>query len=88
MLAFMERMRDEAAAAIPSHPMHPMPPVALWRNRTRKQFKNTECGIFSMFFIVACARTDVPVKQIAERMIMNDDAMQTLRKVYFRPPTS
>ncbi len=80
MDAFMRRVLREAAAAFPS-----APPPTYWRNRTRKQFKNTECGVFSMFFIIACARTDAPVPHICTRLIKGDDDMHQLRAVYFRP---
>lgn len=53
-------------------------------NRHRKQYGNTECGIYSMFFIVACISTRNPVEQICREMIKDDSRMQHLRSIYFR----
>ena len=82
MVNFKERMRSEAAAEFPRKQFK------LWQNRKRKQFKNTECGVYAMFFIVACISTGFSVPLIARRLVHGDDEMHRLRAIFFRPPYS
>lgn len=55
-------------------------------NRNRRQFKNTECGVFTMFFLVCCVYRELDFDTICEEM-GNDDDLHTLRSVFFRPPS-
>ena len=52
-------------------------------NSVQKQFKNTECGIFSMFFLVCCISRRFAFKDICNYM-GRDEEIHELRKVFFR----
>lgn len=54
-------------------------------NTEKRQFHNTECGIFTMFFLVCCVSRELDFKTICREM-GNDDDLHTLRSVFFRPP--
>ena len=54
-------------------------------NAVRRQYRNTECGLFAMLFVVACVATSRPVAEIT-RAIRRDASVQRLRGVFFRPP--
>jgi hypothetical protein len=51
----------------------------------RKQFLDTECGIYAMFFVVACVQTELPFERLCRDVIRHDRDMQGLRSVFFRP---
>ena len=53
----------------------------------KRQFKNTECGVFSMYFLVCCMSGKMTVKDIVHAM-GSDDLIHRLRFVFFRPPSS
>lgn len=55
-------------------------------NRVRKQFLGSECGIYSMFFLVACVHMDVTFDQLCRDVMKRDNSMHRLRNVFFRPP--
>jgi len=57
--------------------------VNIYINKTQFQFGNTECGIFSMYFIIS----NLQGKSIQEMnpKNINDSAMNELRKFYYRP---
>lgn len=52
-------------------------------NTIQKQFKNTECGVFSMIFITQMLK-NVPFDEICRRM-KNDDQVNEIRDVLYRP---
>ena len=51
-------------------------------NTIQKQFKNTECGMFSIYFILSCLQKK-SFKSITENSIYDDDVFK-LRSVLFR----
>lgn len=53
-------------------------------NTVRRQFGQSECGIFSMMFLIHCMQRQSSFNQIC-KMLGKDDAMRTLRTVLFRP---
>lgn len=55
-------------------------------NRVRKQFLGSECGIYSMFFLVACVHMDVTFDQLCRDVMKRDNSMHRLRNVFFRQP--
>lgn len=55
-------------------------------NTVRKQFLDSECGIYSMFWLVAMVQTDISFEEICKDVIKRDKAMHGLRQVFFRPP--
>lgn len=54
-------------------------------NTIRRQFKNSECGIFAMYFLVCCMSERVPIPEIW-RAMGRDETIHTLRNIFFRPP--
>jgi hypothetical protein len=54
-------------------------------NDVQLQFKNTECGIFSMYFLACCVSGKVSVQDVWKAMA-KDDMIHTLRAVFYRPP--
>ena len=54
------------------------------QNKVRKQYKNTECGIFSMVFITQMLK-NIPFEEICSRMPKDDD-VQKLRDLLYSPP--
>lgn len=52
-------------------------------NTVQRQFKNTECGMFSMVFLTQCMK-NIPFKTICQRM-KTDDGINKMRKILYRP---
>lgn len=52
-------------------------------NKIQKQFKNTECGIFSIVFLTQCLK-NIPFVTICANMKKDDD-MNKIRDVIYRP---
>lgn len=78
--AFMRRLRGEVRAALGQGA------AARFRihwNSTRKQWQNTECGIYAMLFNIAFVTTDRPVRDICAAM-RSDGQTHSLRRVLFR----
>lgn len=57
--------------------------VDIYINETRFQFGNSECGIFSMYFIISNLK-GVGITELSNETT-NDEAMNELRKKYYRP---
>jgi hypothetical protein len=57
-------------------------------NRVRRQFGNTECGIFAVFFVVVCLTTSRSFDTICRKVMQSDKTMQRLRNVFFRHPAT
>ena len=53
----------------------------IYSNNTRFQFGNSECGVFSMNFIISNLQGNLNLN----KNIVNDNVMNDLRKVYYRP---
>lgn len=79
---FSSKLSAEAKTVFPDSV-----PFRVAHNTVRKQFQDSECGIYSMFFIVAVVQTEIPFEQICRDVIKRDGAMHSLRRVFFRPPT-
>jgi hypothetical protein len=80
--AFMQRLAAEARAEFGENVGRRF---AIDWNRHRRQYKNTECGVYAIYFIVACLTTRRPFAHICEAM-GNDDAVHKLRTIFFRSP--
>ena len=52
-------------------------------NRVRRQFKNTECGVFAMLFIVCCLAGRLGCEDIC-RAMGTDEHVHRMRSVFFR----
>lgn len=85
MAEFMARMKREAMDAGIASDSNPFP---IWHNRRRKQFKNTECGVYAMFFLVACISTSYSIPLISQCIMQDDDKTHRLRTVFFRRPNA
>lgn len=57
--------------------------VNIYVNKTQFQFGNTECGVFSMYFIISNL-SGKNIKKLDPKKV-NDKLMNELRKEYFRP---
>lgn len=57
-----------------------------WRNKKRNQFKNTECGMFSILFGILCLENKIPIPKIAEKLNRPDadDRVADFRQKLFR----
>ena len=56
----------------------------IYANETKFQFGNSECGVFSMYFIIANLQGK-NIHQMKQNEV-NDNIMNELRKKYYRPP--
>jgi len=77
IVAFMKRLCDQTNA-LPGFKHFPSD-----YNKKRHQFKNTECGIFSMFFLIRCMKGDT-LQQISNYRY-RDNEIQVLRSILFTP---
>lgn len=53
-------------------------------NIIQKQFKNSECGMFCIYFLTLCLK-NIPFEKIIKKPF-NDDDVHKLRKRFFRKP--
>jgi hypothetical protein len=79
---FSKKLAEEAKVVFPGVEI----PFVVRHNTVRKQFDNSECGIYAMFFLVAMVQTEIKFEKICKDVIKRDKAMHGLRKVFFRPP--
>jgi hypothetical protein len=87
---FMRRHVAAQAARLPSalrtaHTNAAGRPFEIRHNTVRRQFKNTECGVFSVFFLLSCIEGRKTFDQICADTGADDD-MHALRRVLFRLP--
>lgn len=61
------------------------PKFEMKMNVVQRQFQNTECGVFSMYFLVCCLQGKKSFQEICNSMV-RDDKIHTLRRVFFRSP--
>ena len=76
---FLKRIKDEVVELYgDSHKTH------FWVRYSpeRKQYKNTECGMFCLLFNILCLEKPMTYKEI-RRLIGNDDDVHELRKILF-----
>lgn len=80
------------AAAVASAPrdrkhvgVGPTPLFKVEYNTTRKQFGHTECGMFSMMFLIHCMQRKLAFRDIC-KTLGNDAVMREMRDILFRPP--
>lgn len=57
---------------------------AVVHNKVRRQYGQTECGIFAMMFLIHCMQRKSSFQDICQKL-GRDDAMKPLRSVLFRP---
>lgn len=73
--SFMERLGERLGG------------LPLAHNSTKRQFEDTECGVFAMFFVICCLENKMPFREICASM-GRDDAIHALRGVLYRPNTN
>lgn len=56
-------------------------------NDFRRQYKNTECGVFSILLLVRLLANDKTFKEICQTT-GRDDEIHAYRQIFYRPPTS
>lgn len=81
----MARFMQRVAAQVAQHSGRAVEGVPVSHNSHQHQFKNTECGIFAMFFLVCCMSGKLDVRDVW-RVMGDDDVIHRLRRVFFRPP--
>jgi hypothetical protein len=58
----------------------------MFKNFIQHQFKNTECGMYSIHFIDSFLTNDKSFEQIVEHVITDDEMNEMRRTNYYRPP--
>lgn len=79
---FMQKFRDSVRAALGGDATKTF---QMRYNVVRKQYQNTECGVYSVFFIVSALTTRLTIDTICRKLMRTDMVMQQLRDVFFRP---
>ena len=81
---FMKRIYNETKKEMPNEHKHFRCKI----NVVQHQFKNSECGVFSMIYTILCLENENSTFHNIKKMIgqRSDDLMNTLRKVLYRPP--
>jgi len=82
MMRFMRRIKLEADEAGLSSKKE----FVIRSNTVRKQFKNTECGVYSIIFILMCLQTDLSFDDICAHAMHDDDATNRVRGTLYRAP--
>ncbi len=84
IVSLMERIRTQMSGIYGKKTMDKFESA---HNTVRKQYKNTECGIFSMFFVTMCLDTKKSFAQIC-KSIGKDDEVHAYRNFFFCPSSS
>ena len=83
ILQFLEKMKSEGEQYYLKH-LNKNKTIEIYSNDTRFQFGNSECGVFSMYFIIS----NLQGKLKMNNDNVNDDVMNQLRSTYYRPPST
>lgn len=62
-------------------------PFRVAHNKVRRQFGHSECGVFSMIFIIACVQRNATFDRVC-KSIEGDSEMNSMRSVLYRPPST
>lgn len=76
--AFMKQVAGQMAKPSPARKF------AVKHNKVQRQFKNTECGMFSIVFLTQCMKKNISFDYICKHM-RKDDGIQEIRQVIYRP---
>ena len=82
MKTFMKHIKDQVKHIYPKDGDK----FEIVHNKIRKQYKGTECGIFSIVFLTQCNK-NVPFKKICKKM-HSDDMMVKFRDWFYRPSSN
>ena len=69
----------EFAAGVVVQNKKKVPPFPVGQNKIRKQFKNEDCGVYAIAFIVNCLTTNAPFDDICSNVMYNDDEIREAR---------
>jgi hypothetical protein len=58
----------------------------MFKNSIQHQFKNTECGMYSIHFIDNCLTSEKKFEQIVEHVITDDEMNKMRQTNFYRPP--
>ncbi|KAG1669819.1 hypothetical protein FOA52_001649 [Chlamydomonas sp. UWO 241] len=83
MMDFMKRIKAEADGAGLSKKKE----FVIRSNTVRKQFEDTECGVYSIIFILMCLQTELTFDEICSHAIHDDATTNKLRHSLFRAPS-
>ena len=83
IMSFLERMKEDCINYYLNF-FNKHKKVEIYTNDKRYQFGNSECGVFSMYFIISFLQSKINIK----KDIVNDEYMNSLRKIYYRPSSS
>ena len=78
--ALMQRLAAEAADVFGARAAARF---GVGHSTVRRQFRDSECGVYAMLFIVACLTTRLPFADIARRVFGPDELVAGLRRVFF-----
>lgn len=79
MTAFMEQIKSQIYEVYPEHIAKKF---EVKHNTERRQYKNTECGVFSIIFLTQCLK-NIPCTDICKRMF-TDDQINAFRDSLYR----
>jgi len=79
---FMTQVQEQVRQS-PSYSASSSKKFVVKENVHQKQYKNTECGMFSIVFISQCLK-EIPFDEICKRM-HKDDGIHAIRSVIYRP---
>ena len=80
ILSFLKKMKEDCENYYLKY-LNKHKSVSIYSNKTRFQFGNSECGVFSMYFIISNLKNNITM----DRENINDTIMNNLRKKYYRP---
>jgi len=84
MMDFMKRIKAEADGAGLSRKKE----FVIRSNTVRKQFQDTECGVYSIIFIILCLQTELTFDEICSHAIQDDETTNKLRHSLYRAPST
>jgi hypothetical protein len=58
-------------------------PFAVHLNHTRHQFRNTECGVYSMYFIITLATQEISFQKFIKEYGHSDDEINRFRTTFY-----
>jgi len=84
ILHYYENMRTQYASAFPKRKKQ----LSFYSNKKRYQYKNSECGMYSLLFIILCLENShQPIDKTLQSKLFpkSDDFVNSMRQVIFRP---
>ncbi len=82
----VERFQARIAAQIAAMSGKKITQVPITNRVEKRQYKNTECGVFAMYFLICCMSDKMKIPDVVQAM-GHDDLIHKLRYIFFRPPS-